>query len=114
MFCRWCDTWNFGLNASVAQLVTWNGVATLLVAPWVLVRVPTICILLQLVGLNVNSSRSTLTFTCCICSGMPSRIVGSGSLTICSAAVCGIHVDRSPHNHYPQVERACLRGVHDR
>ena len=43
----------------------------------------------QFVGLNVNPSRPMVTFTCLICSGIPSRIVGSGSLVTVNAAVWG-------------------------
>ena len=49
----------------------------------------------QFVGLNVKPGRLIVTFTCLICSGMPSRIVGilygpSLSLVTVSAAVIGL------------------------
>ena len=43
----------------------------------------------QFVGLNVNPGRSSVTLTVLICNGMPSRIVGNGSLTTVACAVCG-------------------------
>ncbi len=48
---------NFGLNASTAQFVTWNGTDSAAVAPSVLVRLPVIASGLQFVGLNVNPGR---------------------------------------------------------
>ena len=48
---------SFGLNASTAQLVTWNGTDSAEVEPSLLPRLPVIASLLQLVGLNVKSGR---------------------------------------------------------
>ena len=88
------ETANFGLNFSVAQLVTWNGTEIVEVAPSVLCRLPVTAIGLQFVGLNVNPGRSIVTLTCWICNGMP--VAGSSgsctarsSVVIVSAAVAG-------------------------
>ena len=48
------ETLNSGLNFSAAQLVTWNGAATLAFAPSVLSISPVTFIGSQLVGLNTN------------------------------------------------------------
>src|SRR6202035_1796625 len=83
-----------GLNASAAQLVTWNGTDSDDAAPSMLCRAAVIDIGSQLVGLNVNPWRVIVTLTCLICSGMP--LISGGiaygpelSLVIVSAAVSG-------------------------
>ena len=70
------ETLNPGLKSRTAQLVTWNGTDTVEVEPSSLVRLPPICSLEQLVGLNVNPGLLIVTFTCLICSGIPSSICG--------------------------------------
>src|SRR5580658_2746526 len=83
------ETVNDGLNARFAQSAAWKRLDTFALAPWVLVIVPATDRGSQLVGLNMKCSRSTVTLTVLICRGMPCRIVGNGSLTIVTCAVCG-------------------------
>ena len=83
----WVRTVNFGLKDSVAQLAAWKRVDTNAEARCTLLIEALTARGLQLVGLNMNPGRSTVTFTVLICNGMPCRMVGNGSLAIVSAAV---------------------------
>jgi hypothetical protein len=92
-------------------------------APSALSIVPVTAVGVQFVGLNVKSGRLTFTLTCLICKGMPSMIVGiangepDGSVVIVNAAVMRVDFDLRADDDRPaflQVERAGLRGVHDR
>src|SRR4029077_5004723 len=74
------DAANPGLNGSVTQFAAWNGLDTASVVPCVLASVPVTLNAEQFVGLNVNPARSIVTFTVLTCRGIPSRIVGKGSL----------------------------------
>ena len=59
------------------------------VAPSVLYSSPVSFIASQSVGLNTNPGRSTVTLTCWIWNGIPSRIVGNASLRTVSCAFVG-------------------------
>src|SRR6202007_1132259 len=83
------ETANLGANFSAAQLVTWKELSTAELAPSVLAIAPVMLSLLQLVGLKVKPGRSIVTLTCFICSGMPSRMWGIGSVVTVRAAVRG-------------------------
>ena len=73
-------TVNVGLNGRYPQPPTWNGAEGEASAPARLVSVEVRLSGAQLVGLNVNPGRSSVTVTPRSWIGMPSRIVGSGSL----------------------------------
>src|SRR4029077_3711722 len=73
---------NDGWNPRPAQFAAWKRLDTGALAPCALVSVPVTANGSQLVGLNMNPERSTVTFTVRMSNGTPCRIVGSGSLTI--------------------------------
>jgi hypothetical protein len=81
------DAVSFGANASPAQSPTWNGTERYELAPSSPVRAPVTASGLQFVGLNVKPGRSMSTLTCRISNGIPSMIVGNGSLTSVTWAV---------------------------
>src|ERR1700730_17118758 len=83
------ETLNVGLNGRLAPLVAWNGTLACALPPEPPVRVPVAARCSQLVGLNMNPGRSTVTFTCLICNGMPCKIVGNGSVSTVICAVRG-------------------------
>src|SRR6202521_5080132 len=57
------DTVNFGVNGSSRHPPAWKREETFAVAPWVEDTLPVICMGVQLVGLNVNPGRSSVTST---------------------------------------------------
>ncbi len=83
------ETVNLGLNASDAQSAAWKRLDSEELAPWLLATMALDESGAQLVGLNMNLDRSMTTLTALTSSGMPCKIVGSGSLVIVICAVCG-------------------------
>ncbi len=73
------DAVNFGANGRLWQLVTWNGSEVLRLPPSLAVSLTPIDIGSQLVPLNSNSGRLTLTFRAFSCTGTPLKMVGSSS-----------------------------------
>ena len=90
----WClsvsPSLSFGLNPSPAQSPTWKREDTGADRPPVEVSVAVSSVALQEVGLIMNPGRSSVTSTRRSLSGMPSRIVGSGSETTVTCAFVGL------------------------
>src|ERR1700686_5192379 len=83
------ETVNVGLNGSSLHPLAWKRLETFALAPCVEVTAPVSAIGVQFVGLNVNPGRSKVPPPRLIRSGIPSRIVGNGSDTSVTCAVCG-------------------------
>ena len=93
---------------------TWKGELTFALAPSEPVRVPSIFIGSQLVGLYSKPGRSICTCTCLSCKGTPLSWVGNGSLVTLTRAVCGLTLIAARTTTVAQVKRACDRGSDDR
>jgi hypothetical protein len=103
------------LNASTAQFVTWNGTERYELALSTPVPAPVTAIGLQFVGLKVKWSRLSVALTVRSLIGIPSMIVGNGSVVTVTSRISRVDIDLAPlGTNVPEVERPGYHRNHDR
>src|ERR1700733_4937393 len=102
---------NAGLNGRPSQPPTWKRSDSPAVCPRVEIACPVIAIASQLVGLSVNPGRFASSDTERTSSGIPSRIVGNGSLTALICAVLGLIYNATRTTTVPKSNGPATAGV---
>ena len=102
---------NEGLNGRVVQPPAWKRDERLATFPVVLFSSPVTLITAQLVGFRTKSLRFISTATLLISSGIPSRIVGNGSLLTVTCAVDGLMNNPARTTTVPRSNGPAIAGV---